>query len=122
MTVERRRFKRYAVKEDKIEIFNRKLDLKGVLKDISEGGLSYQYTPVNGADDLKEEIDVISKVPGEVYLQRLKCKKIYDILELAGDRTFTGTQVRLKGVEFEMLSENQMRGLASLLKNQLNGI
>ena len=115
MEVEQRRFKRYVVQENKYEVFSRELGITGNLKDISEGGLAYHYVPIDGGGSLSEVIDILGKNLERFYLQGLICERIYDVTELAADRTFTGIKIRLKGLEFTGLSERQRQKVVKLI-------
>ena len=124
MEIERRRFKRYVVAENGYEVFSREIKLNGKLKDISEGGLSYQYTPIIGGGSTSEAIDVLDKGLDSFCLTGLNCERIYDITDLATNRSFKGTEIRLRGLEYVILSEEQKQKLESLLdkmRNLVNG-
>ena len=115
MQVERRRFKRFVVNENGFEVFSRQLGIQGTLKDISQGGLSYQYMPFNGEQTLSEVIDVLSTGPERLYIQGLFCKRIYDLVVLSEDRGFRGTKTRLRGLEFDGLSEKQKKKVLGVI-------
>ena len=121
MQIERRQFERYVVEENGFEVFSRKLGTMGKLKDISKGGLAYQYVPVDGDVTTSELIDILGKNLERFYLQGLVCERIYDITELAADRTFTGTPIRLRGLEFTGLSEKQRQKVAGLIGKYTTG-
>ena len=117
MSVEQRRFTRYAVKEDGLDVLSRDLKVVGKLKNISRGGVAYQYTPVNGTKPDSEMIDILGKVPDRFSLVGLDCRAVYDIATLNEDRTFTGSASRLRGLQFKGLTEEQEERLAFLLEN-----
>ena len=121
MQVERRRFKRFVVNENGFEVFSRQLGIQGTLKDISQGGLSYHYTPFNGEITLSEIIDILSTGPERLYLQGLVCKRIYDIVVLSEDKSFRGTKTRLRGLEFDALSEKQQQKVMGLIEKYETG-
>jgi len=108
---ERRQFTRYAVERDEFEIFCRQTGINGTLKDISMGGLAYQYSPSEGDSPPSEVIDILGKSPERFYLQGLVCQRIYDIIELTADHTFRGMEIKLKGLAFTGLSEKQRQQL-----------
>ena len=116
MEIERRQFKRHVVQEHGFEVFSAELEITGNLKDISEGGFAYQYTPINGGGGSSEVVDILGKGPDRLFLAGLVCKRIYDITELAADRTFTGAEIRLRGLEYVELTEEQKRKLEVLIK------
>jgi hypothetical protein len=117
MGVEQRRFTRYVVKEDGLEVLSRDLKVVGKLKNISRGGVAYQYTPANGTKADFEKIDILGKVPDRFSLVGLDCRTVYDIAMLNEDRTFTGSVSRLRGLQFKGLNEEQEERLAFLLEN-----
>jgi hypothetical protein len=117
MGVEQRRFTRYAVKEDGLEVLSRDLQVVGKLKNISRGGVAYQYTPVNGTKADSEMIDILGKVPDRFSLLALDCRTVYDIATLNEDRTFTGSASRLRGLQFKGLTAEQEERLGLLLQN-----
>jgi len=114
---ERRRFKRWTVGKNEFEVFSRNLGIHGSLKDISTGGLAYQYSPLNANNSDAEVIDILGKHPEKFILHELDCRKVYDIAELSADQTFTGASLRLKGLAFTDLTENQLQALETFLEN-----
>ena len=116
MEIERRRRKRHVVQKDGFEVFSAELEISGKLKDISEGGLSYQYTPINGGGGGSEVVDILGQGPDRFFLPGLVCKRIYETSELAADRTFTGAEIRLRGLEYVGLTEEQTQKLEDLLE------
>ena len=121
MQIEQRRFKRYVVEENKYEIFSRELGITGNLRDISEGGLAYQYIPDDGGGSTSEIIDILGKNLERLYLPGLVCKRIYDIKELAAARTYKGMEIRLRGMEFTGLSEKQHQKVVDLIRKYETG-
>lgn len=117
MSIEQRRFTRYAVKEDGLEVMSRELKVVGKLKNISRGGVAYQYATVNGTKPDFEVIDILGKVPDRFSLVGLECRAVYDIATLNEDRTFTGSPSRLRGLQFKGLTAEQEERLAFLLEN-----
>ena len=117
MGVERRRFTRYVVREDEVDVLSRDLKVVGKLKNISRGGLACQYTAVNGTKADSEMVDILGRAPERFSLLSLNCRRVYDIATLNEDRTFTGTATRLRGLQFKGLTEEQGERLAFLLEN-----
>jgi hypothetical protein len=116
MSAEQRRFKRYTVKSDGLDVVSRDLNVVGKLKNINRGGLAYQYAPVNGTKPDSEMIDILGKGPDRFHVSGISCKAVYDISELAADQTFTGAEIRLRGLEFTGLTEEQNEMLDFLLE------
>jgi hypothetical protein len=121
MGVEQRRFQRYAVKEDGLDVLSRDRKVVGKLKNISRGGVAYQYTHINAAKADSEMIDIMGKVPDRFSLLGLDCRTVYDIATLNEDRTFTGSSSRLRGLQFKGLTAEQEERLDFLLENCVTG-
>ncbi len=121
MEIERRKFARYIVQENGFEVLSRDLKVVGKLKNISRGGLAYQYTPADGKEIEPEIVDILGKSPDPFYLQGLVCQTVYDISELAADQTFTGAEIRVTGLQYIKLTENQERKLDFLFYNYVIG-
>ena len=113
---ERRQHPRYHIPEGDFEVFSRDTNITGKLNNISLGGLAFQYSPVEGSRALSETVDIIAKSPDPFFLPSVACKTRYDISVLAEDRTFTGAAVRMTGVQFFQLDEEQMQKLALFIK------
>jgi hypothetical protein len=121
MGVEHRRFTRHVLKEDGLQVLSRDLKVVGKLKNISRGGVAYQYRPFNGTKADSEMIDILGKVPDRFSLVGLDCRTVYDIATLNEGRTFTGSSSRLRGLQFKELSEQQEERLTFLLENYVIG-
>ena len=113
---ERRQHPRYRVREGEFEVFSRDSKIIGKLNNISQGGLAFQYSPVEGQKAESETIDIMAKGPDPFYLPAVACRTMYDISALAEDRTFTGASLRLSGVQFVRLNKEQTRKLALFIK------
>jgi len=116
LKVERRRFKRHIIQENGFEVLSRELNISGHLQDISQGGLSYQYIPVDGGGSTSEVIGILGKKPDRFRLAWINCDRIYDIAELAAGKTFTGAETRLRGLEYIGLTEEQTQKLELLME------
>ena len=113
---ERRQHPRYRVNEGDFEVFSRDPNIAGKLNNISQGGLAFQYSPVEGRRAESETIDIMAKNSDPFFLPSIDCQTMYDISTLAEDRTFTGAAVRLSGVQFIRLDKDQARKLALFIK------
>lgn len=118
MEAERRRHPRQHVRDSGIEIFSPETQIIGKLRNISQSGLAFRYTPMGGQKAKPERIDMMATGPAQFYLSGLVCRRIYDISELDEDQTFTGAEGRLCGIEFVKTKSEQK--LAFFLKNYLN--
>ena len=118
MEAERRQHRRCDVRDERIEIFNRKTKIIGKLENISRTGLAFHYVPVRGEKTETDTIDMMATGPARFYLAELFCRKIYDISALDEDITFTGAETRLCGLEF--ISPENNHQLTWFLRNYLN--
>ena len=113
---ERRQHLRYRIPEGDFEVFSRDTSITGKLSNISLGGLAFHYSPVEGREAESETVDIMAKSPDPFFLPSVACRKIYDISVLAEDRTFTGAAIRLTGVQFFRLNEEQDEKLKLFIK------
>ena len=113
---ERRQHPRYRIPEGDFEVFSRDTNITGKLNNISLGGLAFQYSPIEGRRAESETIDIMAKSPDPFFLPSVACKTRYDISVLAEDQTFTGAAIRLTGVQFFKLDEEQARKLKLFIK------
>ena len=118
MEVERRKHARHIVRNDRIEIFSHETRAIGKIENISKTGLAFHYIPVPGEKVKTDTIDIMATGPARFYLSGLSCKRIYDIGALDEERTFTGTETRLCGLEF--ISNYNVHQLMFFLENYLN--
>jgi hypothetical protein len=116
LEAERRQHPRYPIREGAFEVFSRDSKMIGKLNNISQGGLSFRYTPVGGQKADSETIDIMAKSPDLLYLPSVACRTMYDISTLAEDQTFTGAAIRLCGVKFVRLNKGQRQKLALFIK------
>ena len=115
MNVERRNFDRHPVSKNQFFVFNHDSTEMAEINDISEGGLKFEYLPVEQQKAQWKRIDIFSKTSPRVYILGIPCKLIYDIITLAEDHTFMGSPARIAGLEFGRLDKNQKKKLDALL-------
>ena len=113
---ERRQHPRYRIPEGDFEVFSRDANITGKLDNISQGGLAFHYSPVEGRRAESETIDIMAKSPDPFFLPSVACKTRYDISVLAEAQTFTGAAVRLTGVQFYKLDKEQALKLKLFIK------
>ncbi len=117
MKDERTESTRYPIQDDELQIFSHDIKIASRLKDISKGGLAFQYTPVAGEKLETNSISIMAKGMVQFYLFDIACRKIYDIPSLEDGQSFTGAESRQRGIKFIGLTENQQNKLELLLKN-----
>lgn len=119
MKIERRQFTRYQVPDDTLYILSEDSTVKGLVKDISRGGVAFRYYPVEDFRP-KPKIKLIlagDKIP--VYLPDISCKTIYDIKVDKNDRPFKGIGTRHCGLQFGRLDTEMKEKLADLLSSEV---
>jgi hypothetical protein len=115
MNVERRKFDRHPVSKNQFFVFNHDSTEMAEINDISEGGLKFEYLPVDPQKTQWKLIDIFSNISQRVYILGLPCKLIYDIITLSEDRTFNGSPARIAGLEFGRLDKIQKKKIDNLL-------
>ena len=119
MKIERRKFTRYPVQSDAIYLFSNHSPVKGWVKDISEGGMAFEYTPIEGCKPKQKIRLILAGDAFPFYLPDISCKTIYDIKVNKNDRTFKGTGTRHCGVQFGRLDTGMKEKLADLLSSEV---
>ena len=115
MNVERRKFDRHPVSKNQFFVFNHDSTEMAEINDISEGGLKFEYLPVDPQKTQWKLIDIFSNISQRVYILGIPCKLIYDIITLSEDRTFNGSPARIAGLEFGRLDKIQKKKIDNLL-------
>ena len=113
---ERRQHPRYPVRDGEFEVFSHDSKIMGKLNNISQGGLAFQYSPVEGRKAESKTIDILARNSHPFFLPSVACLTMYDISTLAEDRTFTGAAARLCGLKFGRLQKEQTQKLAHFIK------
>jgi hypothetical protein len=85
------------------------------IKDISKGGLSFQYTPIPGETIESETIDIVGSSCNQVGLINISCKIMYDVCILSEGLSFSGQEKRRRGLKLIDLTETQNHMLDHLL-------
>ncbi len=116
MEAEKRQHPRYPIREGEFAVCSRDSKMIGKLNNISQGGLAFQYTPVEGQKPESETIDIMAKSPDLLYLPSMACRTMYDISVLAEDQTFTGASTRLRGLKFVGLQKVQTQKLTLFIE------
>jgi len=91
----------------------------GFLSDISSGGLSFEYIPIEGSLNKIDEIDIIFG-DKNICIEKLSCKKISGI-ELE-DEYYTPITMYRVGIKFEDIETEQIDKLASIICPKQNSI
>lgn len=119
MNIERRGFVRYAVRPHTIFLYSNNSPVKGWVKDISKGGMSFEY---NQFEECEPEPEIRLILVGDTlpfYLPDLSCKTVYDIKVDQNDRPFKKTENRRCGVQYEKLGPEVQEKLEFLLGSEI---
>ncbi len=111
---ERRQFKRYDVPEGKIFVFNHFSAKVGFIKNLSRGGLSFEYIHLYDEVVDPEVVDLFSYDFNKFFLIGLPCTKIFESREIKED---SGHKTKRCGLKFKDLEEGQRAQLDILLNN-----
>jgi len=113
--VERRKFDRFPAPRNKCYVFDHDTTEMAVIKDIGKGGLKLEYAPTADMKTDWKMVDIFTQNDKQFYLLEIPCKLIYDIISLAEGYTFSGSKIRIAGLNFETLTKEQMKKIEALL-------
>ena len=116
MKIERRLYPRCLDSEANFRVFSHDTKIIGQLVNIGQKGLAFRYTPKPDKTAEFKLIDILGTGPEQWHLPEVVCEKSYDISVLSENQTFTGSETRLCGLQFILLSGEQKKRLAILLK------
>jgi hypothetical protein len=122
MERERRKFKRLSVLDTAFAVFSPNYAKLGKIKDISRGGLSFEYIGEEGleVEDDSSQIDILFS-GGGLYMTEIPVKTTNDI-RIQKSHTFTSrVQIRRCGVQFGELTLGQTALLDFLLGSYTTG-
>ena len=116
-TYERRRYNRFAARNDAIVVIPSKSEsLYGFLVDISTGGISFEYIPIDNTVVDAKELDIVLDDAGKSF-SRLPFKSISDF-EIS-DPYYTPVIMRRRGVQFVDLAEEQRTYLEDFIRKNV---
>ena len=127
---ERRRDERFTVKDNAYVAVRPEFYKLGKIKDISRGGVSFEYIQHNQLKNkfsisnriVEPEIDIFLSTK-KFYLSSVPCKVIYDKkLTDDEDALATGCHDKCCGLQFGNLSERQSEQLQFFLNNHVTSI
>jgi hypothetical protein len=112
---DRRQSTRFKVNGDFYLTFWPSLDRIGRLKDVSGGGVSFEYAVFDNKEKVDDvEVNVFSARPDYFMLWRVACKVVYDTR--IEQPTLSGVETRRCGLQFQTLSNQQSDQLKVLLR------
>ncbi len=118
MNNERREFIRYQIKPHTIFLYSNYSPVNGWVKDISNGGIAFEYIPIDGCEPKPEIRLILTGDTFPFYLPDIPCKTIYDIKVNKNGRPFKGTGTQRCGVQYEKLDPEIQEKLSDLLRNE----
>ena len=74
-----------------------------------------EYDPGTHEPFETNKIDIIAMDYDRVYLPKISCQTVYDILTLVQDKSFSGSARRLRGLKFVELTGKQEEALNILI-------
>ncbi|HID29613.1 MAG TPA: PilZ domain-containing protein [Desulfobacterales bacterium] len=118
---ERRKSGRFLAQDRAFAVLRPDFARLGKIKDISEGGLSFEYIAHQEEEQDASELDIFLS-EGSFHLSKMPCSIIYDIRMREGHQTSAARiQRRRCGLHFGRLTQEQARQLDFFLKNHTRG-
>jgi hypothetical protein len=118
-TIERRKYKRFPVREGAYALLKNDSSKLGQIKNISRGGLAFSY--INDGEQMNEsfKIDIfISKVG--YCLKDIPSKKISD-LHIDNKLPFSTFSIRQARIQFNELNHSQLSQLDNFIRDYTTG-
>jgi hypothetical protein len=115
MTVERRKFERHEVPESGYFVFDHDTNEMATVKDVSLGGLKFEYVSIAGEISGWCLIDIFGNKGSRFHIFGIPCRRIYCIDELAQNKTLSGSRSQTSGLNFIHLTGDQQTQLESLI-------
>jgi hypothetical protein len=113
--VERRQFTRAEVPPHEFFVYCHATKRMTMVMNISMGGFKIECSPSLGAKPDSMTVDIYALPEGRFNLAGVPCRVVYDIANLAQDGTFSGSNSRISGLQYEKLTDAQKEKLAHFL-------
>jgi hypothetical protein len=120
MEKENRKYRRFCVEQDRVRVSVSDTQKFLTVKDISGGGIKLEYNPQTDGIMGSEMIDIIAMNHYRIFLSKMSCETVYDLPTLMQDSSFRGREVRIRGLKFLDLTEEQENGLKQLIEHYSN--
>ncbi len=117
MEIMRKQDCRYVLIPNELYIYCQNSTTPWEVKDISMGGLSFEYSPIHGEKIKSEIIDIVGRNCKKNELSGIPCSVIFDYFVLSVGQRFSGEKIRRRGVKFNQLTKKQAGSLEQLLDN-----
>ena len=119
MKSEKRRHVRFKAPENLFAALGNSVPKVGKVKDISMGGLAFEYIPNDKKETSTSHVDIFLSGNG-FYLSKVPCKAAYDItleVPLFGGYDFSSIDINRCGVAFNKLKKENYEQLVHLLEH-----
>ena len=121
MEAEKRKFERYVAEHLAFAVFRPTFTKLGKIKDISRGGLAFDYITSEGQMEDSLEIDIFIS-GARFHMIRVPVKTMYDTKVVNHEYTFAPFVERRRcGVQFGELTEEQAAQLGHFLETRTTG-
>jgi hypothetical protein len=115
MEIERRQFPRFSVAENTFAALRPHFNKLGTIKDISRGGLAFEYIALEARGGDESAIDIFLTGNG-FYLSRIPCKVVYDTQMVKEEGAFQHLiEMRRCGIQFGELEPPMAEQLSFFL-------
>ena len=112
---DRRRHARYKVKKDAFAVIRTSDNKLGRIRDVSKGGLSFEYIMKGDPAEGPTELDIFT-TDNDFYLKLLPVQVVLDST-LEPEHAFSSLEMRRLGVRFGDMTPTQMSKLDFFLQN-----
>lgn len=120
MNTERRQFRRFLADDRSFACLRPHFGKLGKIKDISRGGLAFEYICTKGSEEKSSAIDIF--LSGDrFYLPKMPCRVVYDLQKGEDLTSISNFQVRKCGLEFGELTGEQKYKLKLFLNTYSTG-
>ena len=118
MNKDKRRYTRHAISSESLFIASLNSGKYASVRNISMTGLAFEhFAGVEEPADWRS-IDIFMSGRDPLYLPKVMCRVIYDIAELSENSTFSGSAIRVCGLQFRSLRSEQEKKLVKLLNSK----
>jgi len=112
---ERRKDKRFKLKEPVFAILYSAPTKTAQVVDISRGGLALRYVKSEEGSSVIDKLDIF-KSDFSFYMDNIKAKTVSDIA-VVGEKINSSKEIRRCGLQFEDLTKSQISQLESFIQN-----
>jgi len=112
---DRRKYARFKVSKDAFAVIRTSDNKLGRIRDVSRGGLSFEYIMKGDPAEGLSEIDIFT-TENDFYLKLLPVQVIMDS-SLEPEHAFSSLEMRRLGVQFGEMTSNQMSKLDYFLQH-----